>query len=127
MTSKYKLNPFNDVLKPKQRKTKGNKLKLAPNLEGKMASCGACCTWVNVSEHLPTEHGSNGKRKYVLAYSSIFGEYVLANFNPALGWVSTKNSRYEAITHWCDMDLYFPFECLTGFNDDEAEKYGYIR
>lgn len=78
-------------------------------------------TWTPVSESLPLDN------KPVLVYTEIWGVYDLGAFNPVWGWRALNGQCLKSVTHWLDADITLPWAWRDGFNQEIAEKYGYVK
>lgn len=72
----------------------------------------------DVSEHLP----ESGRILY--CYSAVHGNYYIAKFNPARGWITQNDEPMVMITHWLDYDLPLPYPILEESDYEIAKKYG---
>lgn len=61
-------------------------------------------TYIAVEEHQP-EIG-----RFVICYSQDMETYFIAKFNPGSGWRDIDGSILINISHWCDDELFLPFE-----------------
>ena len=75
--------------------------------------------WYDADDDLPRSN------EWLLGYSEIFGTYHICKFYPSRGWVGMSGDALTAISHWCEDELFLPFEIRNEVSAYYAEKHGF--
>lgn len=75
--------------------------------------------WYSCDEDLPPPD------EWLIGYTEVFGSYFICKYMPSRGWVAPNNDALANISHWCDEQLFLPFEMRNKVSVFYAEKHGF--